>query len=116
MAGGLQGLSCSCWLSMRSRPTVAGAHSIVKELTDTGWPLPTGFALQPGDRAAKSGALKHQLENFKAMCALYVGGDQQYVLYTVQSGNAHPSYIGAMATPPEPVWRLRRNVAVRNVL
>jgi hypothetical protein len=73
------------------------AFDLVKELSDTGWPLPAGFTLQPGDRPAKSGALEHQFENFKAMCALYAGGDQQYVLYRVQSGNAHPSYIGAMA-------------------
>lgn len=83
--------------STRSRPTGTGAPYLVKKLTDTGWPLPAGFTLQPGDRPAKSGALEHQFENFKAMCALYVGGDQQYVPYRVQSGNAHPSYIGAMA-------------------
>lgn len=42
-------------------------------------------------------------ENFKEMCSLYVGGDQQDVPFRVQSGNAHPSYIGAMAyIVPEP--------------
>jgi len=73
------------------------AFDLVKELTDTEWPLPAGFAMQPGLRPAKSGALEHQFDNFKAMCALYEGGDQQYVPYRVQSANAHPSYIGAMA-------------------
>jgi len=73
------------------------AFDLVKELADTGWPLPEGFTMQPGERPAKSGALEHQFDNFKAMCALYVGGDQQYVPYRVQSANAHPSYVGAMA-------------------
>jgi len=31
------------------------------------------------------------------MCTLYEGGDQLYVPYRVQSGNAYPSYVGAMA-------------------
>jgi hypothetical protein len=73
------------------------AFDLVKELTDTGWPLPAGFTMQPGARPPKSGALEHQFDNFKAMCALYKGGDQQYVPYRVQSANAHPSYVGAMA-------------------
>jgi hypothetical protein len=73
------------------------AFDLVKELADTGWALPEGFTMQPGERPAKSGALEHQFDNFKAMCALYVGGDQQYVPYKVQSANAHPSYVGAMA-------------------
>lgn len=78
------------------------AFDLVKELTDTHWPLPAGFTMQPGIRPAKSGALEHQFDNFKDMCALYEGGDQQYVPYRVQSANAHPSYIGAMAyTVPE---------------
>jgi hypothetical protein len=53
--------------------------------------------MQPVARPAKSGALEHQFDNFKAMCALYEGGDQLYVPYRVQSGNAHRSYVGAMA-------------------
>ena len=73
------------------------AFDLVKELADTGWPLPAGFTMQPSARPPKGGALEHQFENFKAMCALYDGGDQLYVPYRVQSGNAHPSYIGAMA-------------------
>ena len=73
------------------------AFDLVKELTDTGWPVPAGFSMQPGGRPTKSGALEHEFENFKAMCALYDGGPQQYVPYRVQSANAHPSYIGAMA-------------------
>lgn len=73
------------------------AFDLVKELDNTGWPLPDGFTLQPGTRPAESGALEEQFGNFKAMCALYAGGDQQYVPFRVQSGNAHPSYIGAMA-------------------
>jgi hypothetical protein len=73
------------------------AFDLVKELADTGWPLPAGFAMQPSAGPPKGGALEHQFENFKAMCALYDGGDQLYVPYRVQSGNAHPSYIGAMA-------------------
>jgi hypothetical protein len=73
------------------------AFDLVKELADTNWPLPAGFTLEPGDRPAKHGALEHQFGNFKAMCALYRGGDQSYVPYRVQSGNAHPSHAGAMA-------------------
>ena len=73
------------------------AFDLVKELADTGWPLPEGFTLQPGARPAQSGALEEQFGNFKAMCSLYAGGDQQYVPFRVQSGNAHPSYIGAMS-------------------
>jgi hypothetical protein len=73
------------------------ALDLVKELDDTGWPLPDGFTLRPDAKRAQSGALEEQFENFKAMCALYVDGDQQYVPSRVQSGNAHPSYIGAMA-------------------
>jgi hypothetical protein len=73
------------------------AFDLVQELIDTDWPPPAEFTLRPAARPAKSGALEHQFDNFKAMCALYDGGDQQYVPYRVQSGNAHPSYIGAMA-------------------
>lgn len=78
------------------------AFDLVKELTDTGWPLPAGFTMKPGTRPAKSGALEHQFDNFKAMCVLYQGGDQLYVPYRMQSANAHPSYVGATAyTVPE---------------
>lgn len=73
------------------------AFDLVKELRDTGWPIPDGFTLQPGPRPAKSGALQHQFDNFKDMCTLYDGGNQQYVPYRVQSSAAHPSYVGAMA-------------------
>lgn len=73
------------------------AYDLVRELTDTGWLLPAEFTLRPTTRPPKSGALEHQFDNFKDMCALYDGGGQQYVPYRVQSGNAHPSYIGAMA-------------------
>lgn len=73
------------------------AFNLVKELTDTKWPLPEGFTMQPSAGPAKSGALEHQFGNFKAMCALYDGGPQLYVPYKVQSANAHPSYVGAMA-------------------
>lgn len=53
--------------------------------------------MQLGDEPPrKSGALEQQIDNFKDMCALYDGGDKQYVLYRLQSGYAHPSYIGAM--------------------
>jgi hypothetical protein len=73
------------------------AFDLVKELRDTGWPVPEGFTLQPGPRPPKSGALQQQFDNFKDMCALYDGGNQQYVPYKVQSSAAHPSYVGAMA-------------------
>jgi hypothetical protein len=73
------------------------AYDLVKELTDTGWPLPDGFTMTPTDRPAQSGRLENEISNFKAMCELYIGGDQQYVPYRVQSGNAHPSYIGSRA-------------------
>jgi hypothetical protein len=73
------------------------AFDLVKELTDTEWPIPEGFTMQPGARPPKSGTLEHQFDNFKAMCALYDGGPQMYVPYKVESANAHPSYVGAMA-------------------
>jgi hypothetical protein len=66
-------------------------------LTETGWPIPAKFTLQHPTKPAKGGALEHQIDNFKAMCALYIGGDQLYVPYRLQSGYAHPSYAGAMA-------------------
>jgi hypothetical protein len=53
--------------------------------------------MQVDTRPAQSGVLENQIANFKDMCAIYIGGNQQYVPYKVQSGNAHPSYIGAMA-------------------
>lgn len=71
--------------------------SLYKELDDTGWPKPAGLidpALSP---PPKSGALEQQLVNFKDMCTLYMGGNQLYVPYRLQSGNAHPSYAGAAA-------------------
>ena len=73
------------------------AHDLEKELTETGWPIPAGFTIQHPTKPAKGGALEHQIDNFKAMCALYMGGDQLYVPYRLQSGYAHPSYVGAMA-------------------
>ena len=83
---------------MRSRRTrERRAHDLEKELNDTGWPIPAGFTMQHPTKPAKSGALEHQIDNFKAMCALYTGGDQLYVPYRLQSGYAHPSYVGAMA-------------------
>lgn len=73
------------------------AHDLEKELTETGWSLPAGFTMQHPTKPAKGGALEHQIDNFKAMCAIYVGGDQLYVPYRLQSGYAHPSYVGARA-------------------
>jgi hypothetical protein len=73
------------------------AFDLVKELDDTGWPIPAALTMRPSTRPAKSGAFEHQFDNFKAICALYDGGDQLYVPYRLQSGNAHPSYTGAMA-------------------
>jgi hypothetical protein len=49
------------------------AFDLVRELADTGWPLPDGFTLQPGARPAQSGALEEQFGNFKAICVLYTG-------------------------------------------
>lgn len=73
------------------------AFDLVKELNDTGWPIPPGFTMQVATRPPKSGALEHQLDNFKDMCALYKGGNQLYVPFRLQSGYAHPSYVGATA-------------------
>jgi hypothetical protein len=73
------------------------AYDLVKELHDTGWPIPAGFTMQATTKPAKSGALEEQIDNFKAMCALYKGGDQLYVPFRLQSGYAHPSYVGAQA-------------------
>ncbi|HUC23187.1 MAG TPA: hypothetical protein VMA73_10820 [Streptosporangiaceae bacterium] len=73
------------------------AHDLEKELTETGWPIPAGLTMQHSTKPAKVGTLEHQIDNFKAMCALYIGGDQLYVPYRLQSGYAHPSYVGAMA-------------------
>lgn len=73
------------------------AYDLVKELKDTGWPIPAGFTMQVPTKPAKSGALEEQISNYKAMCALYKGGDQLYVPFRLQSGYAHPSYVGATA-------------------
>ena len=73
------------------------AHDLEKELTETGWSIPAGFTMQHPTKPAKGGALEHQIDNFKAMCAVYLGGDQLYVPYRLHSGYAHPSYVGAMA-------------------
>lgn len=73
------------------------AFDLVKELTDTGWPVPAALTMRPSNRPAQGGALEHQFGNFKAICSLYSGGAQLYVPYRLQSGNAHPSYAGAMA-------------------
>lgn len=73
------------------------AFDLGKELTDTGWPLPPGYTVWPGHRPAQAGALEEQFGNFKAMCALYDGGLQQYVPFRLQSSRAHPSAIGAKA-------------------
>lgn len=73
------------------------AHDLEKELTETGWPIRAEFTMQHPTKPAKGGALEHQIDNFKAMCAVYRGGDQLYVPYRLQSGYAHPSYVGAMA-------------------
>lgn len=73
------------------------AHDLERELRETGWPIPAGFTMQHPIKPAKSGPLEHQIDNFKAMCAVYMGGDQLYVPYRLQSGYAHPSYVGAMA-------------------
>lgn len=73
------------------------AYDLLKELNDTGWPIPAGFTMQVTNRPAKSGALEEQISNYKAMCVLYKGGDQLYVPYRLQSGYAHPSYVGAQA-------------------
>src|ERR1039457_988072 len=53
--------------------------------------------MQVPNRRAKSGALEEQISNYKAMCVLYRGGDKLYVPYRLQSGYAHPSYVGAQA-------------------
>ena len=75
--------------------SVAELH---KELSATGWPLPQGWTLvAPADPPAKGGALHHQFDNFKAMCALYDGGPQLYVPYKLQSSYIHPSYVAARA-------------------
>jgi hypothetical protein len=73
------------------------AYDLVKELNDTGWPIPAAFTMQVPNRPAKSGALEEQISNYKAMCVLYKGGDQLYVPYRLQSAYAHPSYVGAQA-------------------
>lgn len=73
------------------------AYDLVKELNDTGWPIPTGFTMQVATRPAQSGALEEQFSNYKAMCRLYKGGDQLYVPFKLQSGYAHPSFVGAQA-------------------
>lgn len=73
------------------------AYDLVKELNDTGWPIPAGFTMQVSTRPAKSGALEEQIDNFKAMCKLYQGGDQLYVPFRLTSGYAHPSWVGAQA-------------------
>src|ERR1022692_283863 len=73
------------------------AYDLVKELNDTGWPIPAGFTMQVPNRRAKSGALEEQISNYKTMCVLYRGGDKLYVPYRLQSGYAHPSYVGVQA-------------------
>jgi hypothetical protein len=73
------------------------AYDLVKELNDTGWPIPAQFTMQVPTRPAKSGALEEQISNYKAMCVLYKGGDQLYVPFRLQSSYAHPSYVGAQA-------------------
>jgi hypothetical protein len=73
------------------------AYDLVKELNDTGWPIPAGFTMQVAARSPKSGALEEQISNYKAMCELYRGGDKLYVPFRLQSGYAHPSYVGATA-------------------
>lgn len=73
------------------------AYDLIKELHDTGWPIPDEFTMQVTTRPAKSGALEEQIDNFKAMCALYEGGNQLYVPFRLQSAYAHPSYVGSQA-------------------
>jgi hypothetical protein len=90
------------WLTEGGDPAVEAdaerrAYDLVKELNDTGWPIPAGFTMQVTNRPAKSGAREEQISNYKAMCVLYRGGDQLYVPYRLQSGYAHPSYVGAQA-------------------
>lgn len=72
-------------------------HALIKEVVDTGWPVPAGLAMPSGSPPPKKGHLAHEFDNFKAMCALYDGGPQLYVPYKLTSSNAHPSYTGAMA-------------------
>jgi hypothetical protein len=71
------------------------AFDLVKELNDTGWPIPAGFTMQVPTRPSQSGALENQIGNFKDMCRLYKGGDKLYVPFRLQSAYAHPSYVGA---------------------
>jgi len=73
------------------------AYDLMKELRDTGWPVPDGFTMQVSTKPAKSGALEEQISNYKAMCVLYKGGDQLYVPFRLESSYAHPSFVGAQA-------------------
>ena len=73
------------------------SYDLVKELKETKWPIPAGFTMHAQTKPAKSGALEEQVDNFKAMCQLYKGGDQLYVPFKLQSGYVHPSWVGAQA-------------------
>lgn len=73
------------------------AYDLVNELKETKWPIPAGFTMQVATKPAKSGALEEQIDNFKAMCALYKDGPQLYVPFRLQSGYTHPSHVSAQA-------------------
>ena len=63
------------WLIERGDPAVDAveadgqrrAFDLVKELADTGWPIPAELTMRPSTRPTQSGALEHQFGNFKAM-------------------------------------------------